>query len=56
MVFGLVLDGTNPVAAGPVRYLTWGWAFSVFGFGGLGAAWTANALKKRQVSGRKEDV
>lgn len=46
MVFGVVLDRTNPVAAESARYATWGWAFGVFGFGGLGAAWAAYALGK----------
>jgi len=47
VVFGVVLDWTN-TAGGPgsARYAVWGWAFCVFGFGGLGAAWAAHALGK----------
>jgi len=52
MVFGMVLDRTNPGAAETSRYATWGWAFSVFGFGGLGAAWAAHALIRWQRSGK----
>ncbi|MGD2270297.1 MAG: MFS transporter [Desulfobacterales bacterium] len=48
MIFGVVLDWSNLGASGTVRYSTWGWAFSVFGFGGLGAAWAAHTLKKWQ--------
>jgi MFS family permease len=39
MVFGAVLDWSNPLAAGQRAYETWGWAFSVLGVGGLGAVW-----------------
>lgn len=50
IVFGMVLDATNLGATGSVRYTSWGWAFSVFGFGGLGAALAAHMLRKQQVS------
>ena len=50
LAFGVVLDGTNLGADGASRYITWGWAYSVFGFGGLGAAWAAFALGKWQRS------
>jgi MFS family permease len=46
MAFGLVLDWTNMPAGEGGSYATWGWAFSVFGFGGLGAALAAYALGK----------
>jgi MFS family permease len=37
LVFGAVLDWTNPQVVGQALYPTWGWAYSVFGLGGLGA-------------------
>lgn len=40
IVFGWVLDATNPGAAQGGAYHIWGWAFSVFGLGGL-VAWIA---------------
>ncbi|HXX62157.1 MAG TPA: MFS transporter [Bacteroidota bacterium] len=36
IVFGAVLDWTSPFAGG-MHYKGWGWAYSVFGVGGLGA-------------------
>ena len=44
LVFGAVLDWTN---AGELSYQTWGWAFSVFGIGGVGAVWAAHILKRQ---------
>lgn len=44
MAFGAVLDWTNPTAAQPGQFSHWGWAFAVFGIGGLGAAVTAYLL------------
>lgn len=41
LAFGLVLDATNPVGATPVN---WGWAFVVFGGGGLVATVCAYRL------------
>ncbi len=55
MVFGLVLDRTNLGAAETAHYAVWGWAFSVFGFGGLGAAWAAHRLGKWQFSGKEAE-
>ena len=46
MVFGLILDWTNMAAGEGGNYATWGWAFGVLGFGGLGAAWAANTLRR----------
>ncbi len=43
MIFGFVLDATNPLGATPV---TWGWAFSALGVGGLGALWCAYGLRE----------
>jgi len=39
LAFGAILDWSNPLADGQRRYITWGWAFSVLGLGGLGAVW-----------------
>ena len=41
VVFGLVLDHTNPPGDGGRVYAVWGWAYSVLGVGGLGAVWAA---------------
>lgn len=41
VVFGLVLDHTNPPGGGGRGYAVWGWAYSVLGVGGLGAVWAA---------------
>ncbi|MBI5581729.1 MAG: MFS transporter [Deltaproteobacteria bacterium] len=41
VAFGVVLDWTNPVIDGQRVYADWGWAFSVLGLGGGGAAWAA---------------
>lgn len=38
IVFGMVLDATNPAGAAPQ---VWGWAFMTLGCGGVGAAWCA---------------
>lgn len=48
VVFGLVLDMTNPLRSVEAYYSTWGWAFSVFGVGGLGAVWCAHRLHLAQ--------
>lgn len=44
MVFGAVLDWTNPVLSGTGKHATWGWAFSTLGLAGIGATWTALRL------------
>lgn len=46
MVFGVVLDWTNPSAGGQVLYTDWGWAFSILGLGGSGAVWAACRFRK----------
>jgi MFS family permease len=46
LVFGAVLDLTNPVGATQEYYLVWGWAFSTLGVGGIGALWAAYRLEK----------
>lgn len=46
LLFGAILDSTNPVSSGEGYYLTWGWAFSVLGVAGFGAVWAAYSLSK----------
>jgi len=41
IVFGFVLDISNPAAGHSVAYTTWGWAFGVLGLGGLLAVLSA---------------
>jgi MFS family permease len=41
LVFGAILDATNPPGAMPS---TWGWAFAALGLGGAAAAWCAYGL------------
>ncbi len=43
LVFGAVLDATNPAGVTPT---TWGWAFVTLGLGGLVAAWYAYRLEE----------
>lgn len=43
LVFGAVLDATNPAGVTPT---TWGWAFVTLGIGGLVAAWYAYRLEE----------
>lgn len=40
LAFGAVLDWSNPLLSGQRLYLSWGWAFSLLGLGGLGAVLT----------------
>ncbi len=44
LVFGAILDLTNPKAQAP--FLTWGWSFWALGLGGVGAVWTIYLLGK----------
>jgi len=46
LVFGAVLDWTNPIGSSSTAYATWGWSYSILGIGGLGAAWFAYRLRK----------
>jgi hypothetical protein len=43
LVFGVVLDATNPPGAPPMM---WGWAFVTLALGGVGAAWSAFGLAR----------
>ena len=46
LVFGAILDWTNPVASAHIHYNTWGWAYSILGLGGVGAVWAAYRFRK----------
>jgi nitrate/nitrite transporter NarK len=46
LVFGAILDWTNPHGAGQTYYATWGWAFVSLGLPGFGAIWAAHLLRK----------
>jgi MFS family permease len=50
LAFGAVLDWSNPITDGQRLYLTWGWAFSVLGVGGLGAVWATHQYGRLRVS------
>jgi len=51
LAFGAVLDWSNPLAGGQREYLTWGWAFSVLGAGGVGAVWAIRRYGKMRIPG-----
>ena len=44
LVFGAILDWTNPLKTPGTYDMTWGWAFSIFGLAGFGAVWAAYRL------------
>jgi len=46
LVFGAILDWTNPHGGGQTYYATWGWAFVSLGLPGFGAIWAAHKLRK----------
>jgi MFS family permease len=46
VVFGAVLDWTNPNGLGQASYSIWGWAFVALGLPGFATIWAAGALKK----------
>jgi MFS family permease len=48
LVFGAILDWTNPNFAADGFYRVWGWAFSILGLGGLGAVLAAYLLNLRE--------
>jgi MFS family permease len=48
LAFGALLDWSNPLAEGQGQYVTWGWAFSLLGAGGLGAVWAIHRYEKMQ--------
>ena len=50
LVFGAILDWTNPTFVADGFYTTWGWAYCVLGLGGLGAVLAAYLLYKGKKS------
>jgi MFS family permease len=48
LVFGAILDWTNPDFVVKGFYANWGWAFCVLGLGGLGAVIAAYILYRRK--------
>ena len=46
VVFGAILDWTNPHGAGHLYYAHWGWAFVSLGLPGFGAVWAAHQLRR----------
>lgn len=51
VVFGAILDLTNPHGLGQEYYPIWGWAFVILGLPGFGAIWAAHSLKKNWCQG-----
>ena len=54
LVFGVILDLTNPMSATTDSYLVWGWAYSMLGLVGFGvvlAAYLLHKQRKRAKSG-----
>ena len=49
IVFGVVLDWSNPSLSAHMGYTTWGWAYGILGMGGLGALWTAIMLGRGEI-------
>ncbi len=52
IVFGAVLDWTNPHGLGQEYYSNWGWAFVVLGLPGFGVVWAVRSLKRFSTRGR----
>jgi len=46
VVFGAILDWTNPQGTGQTYYANWGWAFVSLGVPGFAAIWAAHKLRK----------
>jgi len=46
VVFGAILDWTNPHGTGHLYYAHWGWAFVSLGLPGFGAVWAARQLRR----------
>jgi len=46
VVFGAILDWTNPQGAGQTYYANWGWAFVSLGVPGFAAIWAAAKLRR----------
>jgi MFS family permease len=52
VVFGAILDWTNPHGPGQPYYSSWGWAFVILGLPGFGAVWSVRSLEKLQKKAR----
>ena len=52
VVFGAVLDWTNPHAPGQPYDSSWGWAFVILGLPGFGAIWSVRSLQKLENKAR----
>jgi len=48
LAFGAVLDILNPARSQGTGYASWGWAYGVFGLGGLGVVLVAYLLEKAE--------
>lgn len=46
LIFGVILDWSNPITSANIDYKIWGWAYSMLGLGGLGAFWAASRFRK----------
>ena len=46
VIFGVILDWSNPQGMGQDYYTNWGWAFVSLGVPGFGAIWAAHRLRK----------
>jgi MFS family permease len=46
VVFGAILDWTNPQGTGQTYYANWGWAFVSLGVPGFAAIWAAAKLRR----------
>jgi MFS family permease len=56
VVFGAILDWTNPHGLGQEYYSIWGWAFLILGLPGFGAIWAVYSLKKIDIKDRVSAV
>ena len=52
VVFGAILDWTNPHGLGQPYYSNWGWAFVILGLPGFGAIWAVRSLQKPEKEAR----
>ena len=56
VVFGAILEWTNPLRSAQEYYLTWGWAFSMLGLVGFGAFLAAYRLKNNSPNPAKPEL
>jgi MFS family permease len=52
VLFGIILDWTNPISPSTDSYTVWGWAYSMLGLAGLGVVVAAYMLFKRKENGK----